>query len=239
MKKLVLLISVFGLFTLTGTVFASTIDAIQPAEDVTYNENITITSDYSITAQGPGYFQGGLHIDSVTFFNGTAVNNSTDSNGEDMPFTIGDNARIDGNVYRGSVAGAGLEDDREFTINDDVIITGSLSMGSLVASNNPASGQLLSYTGSGYRWVDAVEDTNSGGDITAVLAGGGISVSSGSSGDATISVASGGINTARLANSAVTTVKIANNAINSAKISDGTVGTDDIKWFNYRYGCFQ
>ncbi|NQU99953.1 MAG: hypothetical protein HQ538_04395 [Parcubacteria group bacterium] len=105
MKKFILLFSVFGLFALVGSVSASTANIIQPAEDVTYNENIIVTSDYSITAEGPGYFQGGLHIDSVTFFNGTAVNNSTTDDGEDIPFTIGDNARIDGEIFRTEVGG--------------------------------------------------------------------------------------------------------------------------------------
>ena len=105
MKKLSLLIAVFGLFAVVGIASASTANTIQPAETVTYSENVAITSPYTMTVGGAGYFQGGLHIDSVTFFNGTAVNNTTNAEGEGNPFTVGDDMRVDGRVWRGATAG--------------------------------------------------------------------------------------------------------------------------------------
>lgn len=105
MKKLNLIIIFLGLFLLTGKVSASNVEYLQPAEDLTYNENIHVISPHTLSVEGAGYFEGGLHINSVTFFNGTAVNNTTNADGEDNPFTIGDNTRIDGLLFRTEIGG--------------------------------------------------------------------------------------------------------------------------------------
>lgn len=63
-------------------------------------------------------------VGGVTFFNGTIVNQTSDSSGKDNPVTFGDNLRIDGRVYRGSSQGPG--DDTPFIIDDDLQVTGDM-----------------------------------------------------------------------------------------------------------------
>ena len=70
----------------------------------------------------------------VTFFNGTILNNTTGTGGADNPVTFGDNVRIDGRVYRGATAGAGLSDNMPFIINDDLQVVGDITY------NNSSSG---------------------------------------------------------------------------------------------------
>ena len=120
-----------------------------------------------------------------------------------------------GRAYRGATAGPSLGDNMPFIINDDVQITGTLTM-AVSDGDGDDDGN-----GNGTTTVTV-------GDITSVVAGGGISVSGGSSGDATVSVDSGGINNARLADNAVTSAKIVNETIVSADINDGTIVGADI-----------
>ena len=68
---------------------------------------------------------GSQGVGGVTYFNGTIVN-STTTNNLDNPVTFGDNVRIDGRVYRGSVAGPG--DTQPFIVNDNAQIDGRLTV---------------------------------------------------------------------------------------------------------------
>ncbi|MDD5040199.1 MAG: hypothetical protein PHY34_03535 [Patescibacteria group bacterium] len=72
---------------------------------------------------------GGQGSGGVTQFNGTILNSTTGTGGVDNPVTFGDNVRIDGRVYRGATAGAGLDDDKPFIVNDDMEVAGTLTVG--------------------------------------------------------------------------------------------------------------
>jgi hypothetical protein len=62
----------------------------------------------------------------VTFFNGTIVNSTTDSQSNGLPVTFGDDVRIDGVIHRGATAGKG--DNLPVKINDDLIIYGTSTL---------------------------------------------------------------------------------------------------------------
>lgn len=74
---------------------------------------------------------GAQGVGGVTYFNGTIINNTTTS-GADNPVTFGDNVRIDGRIYRGSVAGT--SDTLPVLINDNVEIAGSLTVASIASA---------------------------------------------------------------------------------------------------------
>lgn len=68
---------------------------------------------------------GSQGVGGVTFFNGTIINETTNS-GADNPVTFGDNVRIDGTIFRGATEGPG--DDYPIKLNDDVRIYGDLTL---------------------------------------------------------------------------------------------------------------
>ena len=104
MKKLGILIAVFGLFALVGVASASTVDTLQPASTITYNEELVVNDTGRFDSVYIGSTEAG--VGGVTFFNGTIVNLSVDEDGEDtIPVTFGDSVRIDGEIFRTEVGG--------------------------------------------------------------------------------------------------------------------------------------
>lgn len=69
---------------------------------------------------------GSQGVGGVTFFNGTIVNNTTDTNNNGLPVTFGDDVRIDGVLHRGATAGPG--DNLPLKLNDDVQVYGNLTL---------------------------------------------------------------------------------------------------------------
>lgn len=125
-------VSGVSLFALVGVVAAAT------THDVTrilggktgdyFDVNGTILADsLRIGAQGVG---------GVTYFNGTIINNTTNSDNTGNPVTIGDKLRVDDALWRGATEGPG--DNLPLKLNDDVNIYGNLTM---------SSGKTLNVTG--------------------------------------------------------------------------------------------
>ena len=86
---------VLSVFLLAGTASASTTEILQPASDITYNENVDINGSLNVDSLRVGTAGSG----GVTFFNGTVLNEGID------PFTVGDDMRVDGEIWRGSKGG--------------------------------------------------------------------------------------------------------------------------------------
>ncbi len=114
MKKLLAILAIFfGLMIFTGSsLAASDTNILQPASDITYNENLIVN--------GYGKFNsiriGEEGIGGVTYFNGTIINI-----GESVPVTFGDDVRIDGEIWRGT--SKGTSDGMPLKISDTVIPT--------------------------------------------------------------------------------------------------------------------
>ncbi|NQU99880.1 MAG: hypothetical protein HQ538_04030 [Parcubacteria group bacterium] len=119
-KKFILGFGVFcGVFMIFGLVFASEDNSLQPAETVLHRDNVLIPESYTITAEGPGYFSGGLHIKSVTYFNGSIINSSV-TDEVNNPVTIADHLRVDDTIYRLEPGG-----DNPLKVSDTIIPTES------------------------------------------------------------------------------------------------------------------
>jgi len=80
---------------LVGIASASTVDTLQPASTITYNEEVVVNDTIRVDSA----YIGKQDVGGVTFFNGTIVN-STTTDGVDNPVTFGDDVRIDGEIYR-------------------------------------------------------------------------------------------------------------------------------------------
>lgn len=95
-----------------------------PAGDIYQVEGTMKLKSVMIGEQGVG---------GVTYFNGSIVNNTTESS-VDNPVTFGDNVRVDGRVWRGATAGPG--DTAPFIVNDDMEVTGDLTTGDIMPAAN-------------------------------------------------------------------------------------------------------
>lgn len=183
------------MFFFTNSVSASAINTLQPASTQYIHEELQVLGTaraYSIRVGAQGY--GG-----VTFFNGTIINETTDTNtGAEMPVTFGDDVRIDGELFRTEVGG-----DHPIKLSDTIRpqTTATYDLGS--SSNEFRHGYF------------------SGNLTVGGLVGTGIVSSN--------NIANGAIGTVDIANGAVGTVNIANNAITSAKINNETITSSDIK----------
>jgi hypothetical protein len=127
-------------------------------------------------------------------------------------------------------AGAGIAvDANTVSIADNGVTTAKLANGAVtaqkVATTGGSTGQVLTVTASGAAW-QAVP-SGSGGDITAVTAGSGLS-GGGTTGDVALSVATGGITSTHIAESTITSADLANGAVTGTKIADASVATADL-----------
>ncbi|MBI1766733.1 MAG: tail fiber domain-containing protein [Acidobacteria bacterium] len=89
--------------------------------------------------------------------------------------------------------------------------------GQPLAGTAPAAGQVLKYNGTTNQWEPAA-DNNSGGTLTGVTAGTGLS-GGGASGNVTVGIAASGVSSTELATNAVTTAKLADGSVTDAKIA--------------------
>ena len=99
----------------------------------------------------------GLIVNGVTQFNGTMLN-TTKTNGADNPIAIGDNLRVDGEIFRGAKAGA---DTKPVKINDSLQVTGKVEAASIVQT----SGDSLSH----HKVYQGTIDTSAVGDFSKTV----------------------------------------------------------------------
>ncbi|PIS42695.1 MAG: hypothetical protein COT24_02210 [Candidatus Kerfeldbacteria bacterium CG08_land_8_20_14_0_20_40_16] len=117
---------------LTGIALAVLVSANIAWAVQNYNDGIAVPY-LKVGSQGVG---------GVTFFNGTIINETTNS-GVDNPVTFGDNVRIDGTIFRGATEGPG--DDYPIKLNDDVRIYGDLTLeGSVTGLDSSALSDVAS-----------------------------------------------------------------------------------------------
>src|SRR3989339_941478 len=85
-----------------------------------YNSYISTNTAWHFdeTAHFPDVHIGEQGVGGVTFFNGTIINKTTNSNGGGIPVTFGDDVRIDGSIWRGP--SKGTSDNKPLKIADTV-----------------------------------------------------------------------------------------------------------------------
>jgi len=239
------LTTIAGAFLLSlacfGNVTAATTDALQPADTITYNEDLIVNG----TGRFDSIYIGKQSTGGVTFFNGTIVNNTTGDNSSDNPVTFGDNVRIDGSIQRGA---AGINDGKPVKIGDDFRVDGVIWGGpnkgnvadgqSLVYADSmrPAMDDINDFGSSSYRWKNGYYsgtlaagiltvqgDATVGGDVNAtydLIAGGHLQVTGNANIDGTI--------TGTLADDIVTSGNIADGTIVGFDIASGAVGANHL-----------
>lgn len=199
MKKLILSLGVvFGLFVIANSVSATTAnqsaspaDQLQPASTITYNEELVVNG----TGRFDSVYIGKQDEGGVTFFNGTIINTTTDTDTEaEIPVTFGDDVRIDGRIWRTEEGG-----DNPIRVADTLV---------------PSVNNTYDLGSSTYQFKDAYFT----GTVTvAGLSGTGI-VSSNNITDGTIA-------TADIADSAINSVKIAAGAVTQTGESSWDLST--------------
>ena len=119
----------------------------------TFDDAIAVPS-LQVGSQGAG---------GVTFFNGTIINNTTDSEGADQPVTFGDNVRIDGSLQRGNNSDT---DAWPVKVDDDLMVYGDLSVtGSLSSSSWGSQSGVISIPAAGCHFT-STKATNMGNYIS-------------------------------------------------------------------------
>lgn len=209
--KILIFIVLFGLSTILGVsiTFAASVFDLQPAapaETITYNEPVQVNGNFVVN--GIGYFPQGVHIGQqgtggVTFLNGTIVNFTTGSVGEDLPVTVGDGLRVDGLIWRGPNKGMAI-DGMPLKIGDTMV---------------PGLDNINDFGTSKLRWKNGYF---AGTLYVGALGGEGV-VSGGNIAQNTIStdrLADGAVISAKIADGTITNADLANNAITGSKLID-------------------
>ncbi|MFC1721862.1 hypothetical protein ACFL0Z_03035, partial [Patescibacteria group bacterium] len=80
-----------------------------------------------------GIYIGEQGTGGVTFFNGTIINQTTTSSGAGIPVTIGDDLRVDGQIWRG--ANAGTSDSMPVKVDDNLEVTGTVIGGNIMTES--------------------------------------------------------------------------------------------------------
>ena len=147
-------------------------------------------------------FVPSLHVGSqgeggVTFFNGTIINNTTDTNGNGVPVTFGDDVRIDGAIFRTEVGGA-----NPLKISDSL---------------RPSSDNTYSFGESDFAFKDGYFDG------TLTVANLAVSALSGDGVIQTDHLASSIVTSAKILDATIATADLADSSVTSAKIADGAV----------------
>jgi len=133
-----------GVFVLVGLASAATSDILQPASTagrpaatVTIEEEMVVNS----TGRFNSIYVGKQDTGGVTFFNGTIVNNTTES-GTGNPITFGDDIRVDGAIWRSTANDGGTS---PVKIYDDLTVNGNIT-GNFIYSDNLLYGQNVQAT---------------------------------------------------------------------------------------------
>ncbi len=179
--------------------------------------------------------KGVVAFDSIkvgrALMNGTIVNTTT-KNGANNPVTIGDNLRIDGNIFRTEIGGTNPLKIAD-TLRPTTDAVYSLGESTNRFLNLYLSGSLI---GTGVVGSDAIVDN---AITSAKIADGTIAnadfaadaITTAKVADGTIAnadLAADAITTVKIVDSAVTMAKIADSAITTAKIADGTIVAGDL-----------
>lgn len=203
---IIALIVAIGVLGYYGSTQASVVNSVQ-----TFAKDVLFKGVNNVFEKGIRVGKTGTGAGGVAFLNGTIINDSVGSNGQNKPVTIGDNLRIDGNISRGSAGGDPIK-------VDDTIIPVRTNLYSIGSANNRFKNGFFSDTIAAN--ILTISSIGSSGVITTDnLSAGAVT------GDI---IASGTILTGNVASSAITTGKLADSAVTSAKILDGTIATADL-----------
>ncbi|MCB2229658.1 hypothetical protein KQH82_03010 [bacterium] len=122
----------------------------------------------------------------------------------------------------------GFDDIGYSQISSELIQDGTIDLDD-IGQNGAADGQIMKWSSSASRWQLATDDIGSGGDITGVTAGSGLS-GGGTSGTVTVAVATGGITSTHIANGAIADTDISGTAsISTSKISGTAVNLSSVQ----------
>ncbi|MFH2105557.1 MAG: hypothetical protein ABII72_04985, partial [Parcubacteria group bacterium] len=216
-----ILVVILILFVAAPFTSASQTDQIQPADAITYNEDLIVNGTVEVNSIHVGQEGTG----GVTYFNGSVLNA-----GATTPFTIADDVRIDGGIWRGP--SKGTSDDMPLKIYDTMVPgvnnVNDLGSASLKWKNLYLTGTV---TTSGLQGTGIVSSSNLADNaVTGGKIADGTIVAEDIAGSAITGakIADGAVTSAKIENGAIATADIADGAITSAKISNGTIIAGDM-----------